>query len=166
MEAESFKSQEKLRKNYLWERRKIFWVTLAEMALKLILVLIVLSPNLALYLLRLEHGALPDMTEGDIAEFTEINAQYFIPSWWNFVFSSCLVIMLYWMSVSKWFRRETEIVMHYLLIVMVAAGGIFFSVLYGGMLYGLIISSVFLALLIILLLLSPWLYNLLFSEQR
>ncbi len=165
MEAKNPKSQEKLQKNYLWERKKIFWITLAEMAFKLILTAVVLSPSLALYLLSRKHGALPDMTEKDIAMFTRIDVKYFFPSWWNFVFSSFLVLLLYWMAVSKWFKRETETIMHYLLIVTVAAGGIIFSVLYGGMLYGLAASLTFMIMLVVLILSSPWLSDLLFNDR-
>lgn len=152
-------------KNYLWARRKIFWVTLVEMALKFFLVVVVLSPNLALYLLSQKYGSLPDMTEKDIAMFTRINTEYFIPSSWNFVFSSFLIMLLYWMTVSKWFKRETATIMHYLLIITVAAGGIIFSVIYGGILYGLAVSMTFMILFVILLLSSPWLSHLLFSED-
>ncbi len=151
-------------KNYLWARRKIFWVTLVEMVLKFFLVVVVLSPNLALYLLSQKYGALPDMTEKDIAMFTRIDTEYFIPSSWNFVFSSFLITLLYWMTVSKWFKRETATIMHYLLIITVAAGGMVFSVIYGGMLYGLTASLTFMTLLVILLLLSPWMSDLLFGN--
>ncbi|MFA6194889.1 MAG: hypothetical protein WC719_04070 [Patescibacteria group bacterium] len=152
-----------------WEYRlakiRAAWLILLGMASELILVIIVLSPCLTLYLLGSGYGGfLPLMTERDIAEFVVIKIVYALPPWWNFVFAFILAAFLYWMCVSAWFRRETGTVTRYLMIIIVAFLGSYYSVFYGGMLYGLVASVIFLILLVILILSSPWLSDLLFGD--
>lgn len=156
---------EKTPKDYHLAKKKAVWLTFLEMTSKLLLVAIVLSPILTTYLLYAERGALPDMTEADIASFTRIKADYSFSSEWNFVFAFMQVLVLYWMSASRWFRRETATIMHYVITILVAAGASYFSIAYAGMLYGLAASLSFLSLFLCILFCAPAVEEYLFSVK-
>ena len=156
---------EKTQKDYHLAKKKAVWLTFLEMTSKLILVAIVLSPIMTIYCLYAEHGALPSMTEADIAAFTRIEAEYSFSPEWNFIFAFLQVLILYWMSASRWFRRETATIMHYVITILVAAGASYFSIAYSGMLYGLSASLSFLILFLCVLVCSPAVEEYLFSAK-
>lgn len=161
MEAKNGNFYEKSQRGFKVAQKKIFWLELrARMLTVMSISTLFFTAEL---LVRDNCNAWLPMTEKDIAVFTRIDANYFIPIWWDLLFVVIWSVLLCWMGASKWFKEETGPIMRNLLIALVIGGGIYFSVVYGGMLYGLIISFAFLVFLVALILASPLLSRILFE---
>lgn len=157
MKAKKADFQEKRQKKFRFEQRKIYWLyKVIGAAIVAGIASIIILGYISFFLFK--HGILPPpMTENDIGAFSRIHADYSISFWWNIPFGAIWAIMIYWIMMSSWLKKEAGKTMQISLAVLVFAGGLYFSIRYGGILYGLIVSLIFLILLTAILLSLPWL---------
>ncbi len=155
MKAKVIDFQEKRQKEFRFERKKIDWLykvigaTIAAGSASIIVL-----GYISFFLFK--HGIFPPpMTGNDIETFSRINANYSISFWWNIPFGAVWAVMLYWVIMSSWLKKESGKAMQLFLAVLVFAGGLYFSFHYGGILYGLAASLIFLILLAAILLALP-----------
>lgn len=146
---------------YVSARRKIFWLGVRAESL-MVSVVALLIGLAGITIIRLKNGGLSPMTEKDIEVFSELDFKYTIPFCWNLLFGIVWALMLYWILMSPWLRKEMGKTMRNIAVALIIFFGLYFSIHYSGMLYGLIVSCAFVTLLIITLLLAVWMPRILF----